>query len=464
MKLSINIAQRTLRSVALLMAVLVTGCEDYIEVDLPSSQLTSEMVFEDKVTAEAALTEIYAKMRSTGMLSGTAQGLSGAMGLYADELFYYGSATYFAAAFYNNAVLPSTSQTVSWWSGAYNQVYGANAVLEGLAASSMISESDKAPLRGEALFCRAFLHFGLLNTFGDIPYISTTDYRVNRLAQRMPASEVYDLMIDDLLQAQSLLPQDYLTADRTRPNKSAAQALLARVYLYSGQWQEAAEMASAVLNNSALYAEVPVENTFLKNSTSTIWQFSPAAEGQNAAEGATFIFLAGPPPFAALRQELVNGFEPGDLRRLHWVKEVTGANGPWYHSYKYKERVSTGSTLEMSIVFRLAEMILIRSEARARSGDLIGAIEDLDRIRLHAGLQPSEAGTEAEIIQAIMKERQLELFTEFGHRFFDLKRTGNLNSALAPLKPGWQSTDAHLPVPENEFVTNPALGSQNPGY
>lgn len=464
MKFTINLRIVKQISIVIFIALLTSGCENYIEVDLPSSQLTSGMVFEDKVTAEAALTEVYAKMRSTGMLSGNAQGFSGALGLYADELTYYGSATYFASAFYNNALLPSTSQVNSWWSGAYNQIYGANAVLEGLASSEMISDADKATLSGEALFCRAFLHFSLLNAFGEVPYITTTDYRVNRVVHRMADTEVSELIINDLQQAVALLPSEYIVSDRTRPNKAVAQALLARVYLYSGQWQEAAEMASAVLNNTGTYAEAPIEDTFLKESSATIWQFAPATEGQNATEGATFIFLAGPPSFAALRQEFINEFEPGDLRREHWVKEVTGAGGPWYHSYKYKQRVPTGSTVEMSIVLRLSEMLLIRSESRARSGDLLGAVEDLDRIRQHAGLPGTAAATQAEILQAIFQERKFELFTEFGHRFFDLKRIGNLDTALSPLKPGWQSTDAHLPIPENEFITNPSLGSQNPGY
>ncbi|WP_159798923.1 RagB/SusD family nutrient uptake outer membrane protein [Flavobacterium sp. MK4S-17] len=453
-----------LHMLALLLLCMTAGCEDYIEVDLPSSQLTASMVFEDKATATAAVTEIYAKMRSSGMLSGSAQGLSAAMGLYADELEYYGASTYFAASFYNNAVLPSTSQVGSWWSGAYNQVYGANAVLEGLAASQAISQADKEPLIGEALFCRALLHFYLLNVFGDIPYITTTDYRVNRVAQRMPSPEVYQMIAQDLEQALTLLPEEYITQDRTRPNRAAAQALLARVYLYSGQWQEAADMASAVLNNTALYSEEPVETTFLKESNATIWQFSPAAEGQNTAEGATFIFISGPPSFATLRQELMEAYEDGDLRKVHWVKEVPGDGGPWYHSNKYKERAATGATLEMSVVLRLAEVILIRSEARARQGDLIGALEDLNRVRQHAGLDDTQASGASEILEAILRERRTELFTEFGHRFFDLKRTANLDAALDPLKPGWQPTDALLPIPENELITNPNLGSQNPGY
>src|SRR5687768_4647758 len=84
-----------------LLSLFLVGCEDFVEVSLPSSQLSSEAVFNDKATAEAAVTDIYAKMRSSGLLSGGTQGISASMGLYADELDYYGAATSSGAAFYN---------------------------------------------------------------------------------------------------------------------------------------------------------------------------------------------------------------------------------------------------------------------------------------------------------------------------------------------------------------------------
>jgi hypothetical protein len=453
-----------LKVILALLSLFLVGCEDFVEVSLPSSQLSSEAVFNDKATAEAAVTEIYAKMRSSGLLSGGTQGISASLGLYADELDYYGAATSSAAAFYNNALLPSTGVTGTWWSGAYNQIYGANAVIEGLEASQGILESDKRPLIGEALFSRALLHFYLLNIYGDIPYITTTDYQVNRVMPRLPASQAYGMMAGDLEKAITLLPEGYVTPDRSRPNRAAAQALLARVFLYSGHWAEASDMASAVINLTSEYEDEPLETSFLKDSRANIWQFAPATEGQNTQEAAAFIFLQGPPGFAALRQELLSSFEMGDLRRQLWVMEVNGSSGPWYHSYKYKERQPSGSTLEQSIVLRLAEIILIRSEARAMQGELIGALEDLNRIRHHAGLGDSQATDQQGILQAVLRERRAELFTEFGHRFFDLKRLGRLDTDLGEIKPGWQSTDALLPIPQNEFIANPSLGDQNPGY
>lgn len=453
-----------LKVIVATLSLLILGCEKFIEVDLPSSQLSSAAVFNDKATADAAMTEIYAKMCSTGLLGGGSQGISACLGLYTDELTYYGAATSSGSFFYNNSLLPSTGVTGTWWSGAYNQIYGANAVIEGLEASEGILRDDRQPLIGEALFSRALLHFYLLNIYGDIPYITTTNYQVNRVAPRLPASQAYGLMVGDLKKAIAMLPASYTTPDRIRPNRGAAQALLARVYLYSGRWAEASEMASTVINLTSDYADEPVGTSFLKESKATIWQFAPATQGQNTQEGAAFIFLQGPPSFASLRQELLSSFEMGDLRRQLWVLEVTGNTGSWCHSYKYKKRQNSGSTLEQSIVLRLPEIILIRSEARARQGELVSALEDLNRIRHHAGLGDSQAIDKEGILQAIFKERRIEFFTEFGHRFFDLKRIGRLDTNLSGIKPGWQSTDALLPIPQNEFIANPGLGDQNPGY
>lgn len=445
--------------------LLLQGCDNFVEVDLPSSQLTSKAIFEDKATANAAMVSIYAKMRDSGMLSGNLSGLSNQIGNYTDELVYYGSITGKTRDFYNNAILPSNADVFAWWNSAYNQVYAANAIIEGVNASVALSEVDKKQLTAEALFVRSLLHFYLLNLYGDVPYIITTDYQQNKEVHKMPSAGLYSHIIKDLESAVSLLPEQYISSDRTRPNKSVVMALLARVYLYNKQWAEAANAASYLLNNTQVYAwQTNLDAVFIKDSSTTIWQFIPRTVGQNTQEGETFIFKAGPPPQVALSSALLNAFEPGDLRKIHWVKAVTKGTDTWYHVNKYKQKSKTPSSLEYSIVFRLAEQYLIRSEARAQQGDLIGAKEDLDKIRTTAGLTATTALSKQDILDAILKERRVEFFTEQACRFFDLKRANALDAAVAPVKAGWNPTDQLLPLPESELTLNPNLNPQNPGY
>lgn len=440
---------------------LMTGCESFTEVGLPASQLTATAVFEDKATANAAMVDIYSKIRDAGLLTGSLSGLSSQLGLYADELTLYGG----EVNFYNNALLPSGSEVSELWDSSYNSIYAANAVIAGVGNSVSLATADRDQLKGEALFVRALIHFYLMNSFGAIPYIRTTDYEQNRVVHRIPENEVYLLIKADLEEAIALLPEEYVSAERVRPNKWTAEALLARVNLYMQVWDEASNAASAVLNQTGLYvAEADLDKIFLKESTTTIWQLMPKIPGGNTMEAETFSFVSGPPPLSALSNTLMEAFTPDDQRKGHWITTVTDGTDVWYHASKYKAVANTGSSVEYSIVFRLAEQYLIRAEARAHQGDLIGAKEDLNIIRHTAGLADTEATTATAIIDAVIAERRLELFTEFGHRFFDLKRTGKLDVVLSPLKAGWNATDRNFPIPESELLLNPNLEPQNAGY
>jgi hypothetical protein len=122
---------------------------------------------------------------------------------------------------------------------------------------------------------------------------------------------------------------------------------------------------------------------------------------------------------------------------------------------------------EYYMVLRLAEQYLIRAEARAHLRNLPGAIADLDSIRNRAGLPlisiTNPAITREELLIAIQQERQTELFAEWGHRWFDLKRTKQADAVLKDRKSSWNSTDTLYPVPASERILNPNL-TQNDGY
>lgn len=452
---------KSITTLLIIFLSCLTGCDSFVDVDTPDSQLTGNSVFEDRNTANAAMADIYSKLRDSGVLSGQTLGTSYTLGLYADELTYYSSAT---NPEFTNTMLGSSPVSASVWNESYKQIYGANAIIEGVHNAVSLAVNDRNQFKGEALFVRALVHFYLTNMYGDIPYVTTTDYNVNRLVSRMPVEEVYQHIISDLNEAIDLLPEEYISAERVRANRATAHALLARVYLYHGNWAEASNEASAVINNPLYNWETDLDNIFLKSSTTTIWQFMPKLEGNNTDEGSLFIFLTGPPPLIALTTDFVTSFEAGDQRKEHWIATVTSGTETWFHSYKYKQNSNTGSSLEYSVVFRLAEQYLIRAEARAMQGELSIAKEDLNKIRHLAGLGDTDAATATEIAVAVLNERRHELFTEYGHRFFDLKRTNNLDSVLSLSKIGWDHNDMFWPIPNNELLANPNLHPQNPGY
>lgn len=448
----------------LLIIGIASSCQSFVEVDLPKSQLTTESVFEDYNTAVAALTNIYTSIREKGILTGGQLGISNQLGNYADEITCVDNPSKASYNFYRNSLLPTNTYVTGYWNAAYNQIYAANLVIQGAKSSKNLTVQQKDQLEGEALFIRALLHFYLTNIFGDIPYATQTDYKQNSIISKTSVDQVYRLVVTDLHDASALLSSKDDNSGRLQPSVSAAQALLSRVYLYLKAYPEASNSASAVLNQSSEYKLENISNVFLISSSETIWQLQSELTGQNTADGAFFIFTSVPPPSVSLDSQLVSSFNAADLRKTNWIKSVTKGSQTYFHSYKYKEKDFTATSKEYAIVLRLAEQYLIRAEARAYQGDLIGAKEDLNKIRNRAGLNNVAAVTQQEILDAIHLERRWELFTEYGHRFFDLKRSGKLDSSLNGIKPGWNSSDALFPLPQNELTANPNLRPQNTGY
>lgn len=439
------------------------ACSDFVEVGPPKNILVSETVFDDAATVESTLTNMYHKIREQGLLSGNF-GMTTALGIYSDELDYYGFDTDHLEL-YNHSVLPSNGTILAWWGHAYNLIYSANDIISGVEGSDGLSEEETARFMGQALFVRAYVHSLLASLFGDVPYIRTTDYLRNNSVSRLPVGEVYAHIIDDLKKAMELLEgTGEISTDRVLPDAYVIKALLARMYLYTGNWDLAESMATELIDSFALEPELG--DVFLKGSTGTIWQLRPGENPRNTQEANQLIIEFIPGQTYALAEALLASFEAGDLRKDQWVGSISDAGNTvtLHFAHKYKATFRETESLEHSILFRLAEQYLIRAEARAHLGKLAGARQDLNKIRNRAGLSDTGANTLSDLLSAILQERRVELFAELGHRWFDLKRTGRAGEVLGALKPNWRATDVLLPIPEAELEVNPNLLPQNPGY
>lgn len=460
-----NIFNKILTLNTLLLLFISISCDSFLEVDIPDSQLTGEIIFQDESTANATLSGLYANLRDKGILCGNQSGLSYPLGLYTDELIYWGDPSTLSLSFFENSILPTNPQIHNYWKTAYNQIYTANTVIEGIQNSNNLETNLANGFKGEALFVRALVHFYLVNLYGEIPYITSTDYKENTTVHKETISQVYSLIQNDLEQSISLLPNNYSSNERTRPNKYVALALLARLNLYNENWDGAEQAATQILNALEFYQINPnLDNTFLNNSSETIWQLKPEIDGAPTFEANAFTILSTPPYSSSLRESFINLYEENDLRPIFWLGEITNGSSTWYYPSKYKQTQYESTSSEYSIVFRLSEIYLIRAEARIRIGDIFGAKNDLNKIRTRSGLSEMQSNSFQDILNAIIKERQLELFTEFGHRFFDLKRLGELDEVLLPIKPGWNNHKKFFPIPDTELGLNPNLLPQNPGY
>ena len=119
---------------------------------------------------------------------------------------------------------------------------------------------------------------------------------------------------------------------------------------------------------------------------------------------------------------------------------------------------------EYYIILRYSEQLLIRAEARAQLGKIREAQNDINLVRVRAGLNNTLAFTTIDLLHAIEQEKRTEFFCEWGHRWFDLKRWGKADVTLGMEKGNnWQSTDVLYPIPLLEIQRNGAL-TQNPGY
>jgi hypothetical protein len=190
----------------------------------------------------------------------------------------------------------------------------------------------------------------------------------------------------------------------------------------------------------------------------------------NTAEGFAFVpFSPLMTPDFVLQNDLLDAFKANDERKNAWTKTGTINSQAYTYPFKYKTALGVpgAAKTEYNMVLRLAEQYLIRAEARAAEGKITGtnsAESDLNIIRNRAGLGSLTLVTATDAAQAIEQENRIEFFTEWGHRWLDLKRWGIANAVLTINKgASWQATDVLYPIPEEEILTNTSL-TQNPGY
>jgi starch-binding outer membrane protein, SusD/RagB family len=457
-----NLFSKYTKQLFLLFLISVfSSCKKFVEADLPRTSVSSSQLFTSDQGAISAVAGLYSQMSQLNLLM-TNGGATIYAGLSADELYNTSpNASY--DAFRSNSLSSSESILQSrFWNSSYKTIYQANAILEGLQSSTSLSLATKNQLRGEMLFVRAFHYFYLVNFFGDVPYLTSTDYRINATSPRTLVATIYSFIVTDLKEAQSLLLDSYPANSKGRPNKWTVTMMLARVYLYQKDWSNSELQATAILNSGLYSLSASLSTAFLASSPEVIFQLQ--RDNNNTAEGFTLVpSSATARPLLSIAPNLINAFESGDNRKTAWLQKNVVGGQNYYFPYKYKLRTRTPIN-EYLTVFRLAEIYLIRAEARANQNNLSGAQDDINAIRNRAGLQNISLTDLPSVLAAIEHERQTELFVEWGHRWFDLKRTGRADAVLSIAKGSyWQSTDQLYPIPLSELQKNPFL-TQNPGY
>lgn len=455
-----------------ILGLLFWGCDDYLDIPLPTNSLFQEQVFMERTTTAAAVNSIFAILSAEYPLSISAL----ESGLYTDELTVNGSLLASVnGRFYQNDL--TDRFTAEIYSTFYPLVYQANAILEGI--NKVPANFNRDQYVWEALFVRAFLLFNLANYYGDIPLPLSTDIELNNTSPRVPAEAVYQQLAEDLVLAADLLEWEYLAADGTptsskaRPNRAAAKTLLAKVYLYTQEYDLALEAITEVFANVDQPGLIDLNEVFLTDSDALIWGIIP---NQNPASipnfvGDRFLYLSWLGDGFSFAQtymapNLVDAFEENDQRKRNWTLPFAVGPNVFHFPNKYKSEV-TG--VEAFAAMRMAELYLMRAEALLFLGDWAGALENLNVVRSRAGLDPLVAMDSDTVLNALVQELRIEFFSELSHRLFDLKRLGLIDEVMQATvnqKRGnatWEPYKQNWPIPISEILANPNL-KQTEGY
>ncbi|GGG54920.1 membrane protein [Bizionia arctica] len=429
----------------------VLSC-DVMEVE-PQNSISAEAAFQNKEDIEKGILGAYASFQGLSYYGRTYSIFSD---LSADNLSHPSAATATEyAEVDNNNILPENGSIDGIWSIIYDGINVANNVIVKVPTIDDMTEQEMNVALAELYFIRALNHFNLMNYFGAIPIKTMPTVGVTNLdAPRDPVSEVYSQIINDLNFAVEYLP---VSSNKTRSSRYAAVALLARVYLYKKDYQQAITKASEVIADGG-YTLLPNYNDIfvVDQSAESIFEIYFSETERNRIAEYNFPHALNGRREVEPDPTLISAYETGDERfPVSIAYEGTDA-----YANKYSD-LSLGA--DNFIVLRIADMYLIRAEAEASMGspNVTSVQNDINEIRTRAGLLPIFQTSTSQLLTTIEKERRVEFAFE-GQRWFDLVRT---NRAL-PLLPHVNSTNQTLfPIPSEEIQTNNDPGMiQNPGY
>jgi len=440
-----------IKNILLIAGLLVTAsCKKYLE-EIPNNSLPTESAITDLGTARAAIIGAYDRVQGYYASSYPTLGT-----ITTDNVVFNGTLSEYLQLD-QNAVPTDNVITVAAYQGIYRAINSANSVIASVPGVQdvRLTADEKNRILGEAYFIRALGYFDLARGWGgvQIQLKPTTDLTVLKGIKRSTLDQTYDQVLADLIQAEQLLPEDATT--RNRAQKSAARALRARLHLYRKQWADAETYATQVISNTKYTlvkpyksfftapfqtAESVLELAYSVNDRNTYWNlwYPSSAGGQYTLK-----------PSDALVTKL-NNPQIGGTRN-----SLIAGTGSTVYGVLYN---TTATGTDPSYLIRIAELYLIRAEARAQQNKLTDAVADLNAVRNRADVANTTATTQAQLLQAIEDENSVEFAFE-AHRWFDLVRTERAGAVL-----GLTNRNYWLfPIPYSDILSDPDV-VQNPGY
>lgn len=465
--------------IGLLFMVAFTSCEDFLYQEPRLSQ-TNELTLSNFDGLEKSVAAAYSPLYSVNWYGRGFVVTADLKGGNA-KLSPISSGRFTTEYLWSN----TEDATSNLWATAYVTIARVNNVLNALETLEEpgITEDQINELKGECFFLRAIAYHDLVRLYAQqyssgagnpgVPVVLVTEIGT---PARNTVGEVYDQIVTDLKAAESLLGPSVSrvgTDTKAFASKYAAQALLARVYLYMEKWQDAADYASLVINSGA-YSLTPAAE-FAVASEGGIWGaavggaetiFEVFGSEGNSTHGNWDVisYILSPDGYGDVgaSMDLIDLYEEGDVRGNLFINTPDYPNDFWTLKYPGKD----GNLREDNIpVLRLAEMHLTRAEAINKGASISGvsAVDDINEVRSNRGATPKTNVT----INDIYAERRMELCFE-GHHLFDLARSkrplqrndysGALNKDVPFPDYRWA-----MPIPKAEIDANVNM-VQNDGY
>jgi hypothetical protein len=444
------------------LLLLFTSCKKFLEVT-PKLQVDQSEAITNAGTAKTAANALFNLVGSGSYYGSNFPALSY---LSAGDIQWSGSQAD-PSEIAKHLTSATNGYVQSAWSSIYKVVLQANYIIDKVpgVTDPLLTTTLKNQYLGEAHFLRALAYFDLARGWGGVQLILKPTYAStdNLGIPRSSLADTYAQVLKDLNAAEPLVPTG---VNRNRVTLRTVQALKARFYLYQKNWALAEQFATSVIGDNANYSLVtPYSAFFANNAAATSESVFELAYTTSNTNGHSNWWL---PPALGGRREwspndalvaLLNDPAVGGNRNT-LIAQTAPPGNLWYGKLYYRNPLGT----DPAYVIRIAELYLIRSEARAEQGNLVGlnsAQSDLNAVRTRAGILPSAAATLPDILLALEKERQVEFPFETD-RWFNLVRTDRAQTVLG-LK------DKHLylfPIPYNETLVDPQLAgaNRNPGY
>lgn len=462
---------REILNIVLLSTFILGGCTKEL-LQYPETEKVAGNFYRNEAEMEEAVNAAYAALQETGVYDTGILAIGEIPGEDAyDETPANDGGEYGMLDTYT--VIPQIGLIQNVWKDSYIGIQRANIVLNRITEINYVEEELKQARIGEMKFIRALLYFNLVRIFGDVPLVvEEVDNPQSYFGQGRTAKDlVYAQIKADLTDAIQQLPIR-TELNKNRAVKSAAQTLLGKVELTLGNYADAKQYLTAVIESNPVHGllEDPAQVFSLSNELNKeiifAVQFASGVNSNSEGSDAYRMFnptgrkegnISGTKGHGVLKAEFYNSYEEGDRRKGIYVKTLTSG-------LAYNNKIAVPNTVvddagSDHVVLRYADVLLMLAEIENELGNLESSLLYLNQIRVRAGIgEYAGQKNKVAIFEEIDLQRRKELVFE-GHRWFDVVRTDRAKQVLGIEDPN----KLLMPIPASQIAADASI-KQNIGY